>query len=127
MLRKNTLALLFRIALAIVVVVILHLATTARSYPVAEDLNDKVSHILAFATLSFLSDFSFPARRFVPLTCACLLGYGLLIEIIQYFIPYRSASALDWIADALGIGLYLASVPLLKRVPVLRERWRQGR
>ncbi len=29
--------------------------------------------------------------------------FGLIIEIIQYFIPYRSAELKDWLADILGI------------------------
>ncbi len=123
MFRKRTLVVSFRLALAIVLVVISHLATTPRSYPVVEDLNDKVSHILAFAALAFLSDFSFPARKFMPATVVWLMGYGLLIEVVQYFLPYRTASVLDWIADAIGIALYAAAIPILKRTPVLRERW----
>ncbi len=119
--------LLFRIALAAAVLVISHLATTARAYPVVEDLNDKVSHILAFAALGFLSDFSFPGTKFVPVTALSLMGYGLLIEAVQYFLPYRTASLLDWAADAAGLAVYLLAVPILKRIPLLNRRWHEKR
>jgi VanZ family protein len=35
-----------------------------------------------------------------------LLGYGLLIELIQRELPYREFSLFDLAADALGILLY---------------------
>jgi VanZ family protein len=96
----------FRIALAIALVAILHLATTERSYAVAEDLNDKVSHVLAFGVLAFLAEFSFPHQRSRAAVVILLLAFGVLIEAIQYFIPYRDASLLDLAADALGIAVY---------------------
>lgn len=112
-----------RIALAIAVLAILHLATTQRSYPVVEDLNDKVSHVLAFAALALLADFSFPARRFGAGKVVALLAFGLLIEVVQYFLPYRQSSVFDWLADAVGIAAYALCIPLLRRLPVLRQRW----
>ena len=36
---------------------------------------------------------------------ALLLGYGGLIEILQMFIPSRSAEWGDVVADAVGIGI----------------------
>lgn len=123
---QKTLVVLFRVVLAITLIVISHLAITARSYPVVEDLNDKVSHVLAFAALAFLSDFSFPNKKFAPAIVPWLLSYGLLIEVVQYFFPYRSSSVLDWIADAIGIGVYLLAVPILKHIPLLRDRWDQA-
>ncbi len=124
---NRSIVLSLRTALAIAVVAILHLATTQRSYPGVEDLNDKVSHVLAFAGLALLSDFSFPARRFGTKVIG-LLAFGLLIEVVQYFLPYRESSVFDWLADAIGIAAYAVCIPLLRHVPVLRQRWdaRQG-
>ena len=56
-----------------------------------------------------------------------LLGYGVMIEVVQYFLPNREASTLDVVADSVGIALYMLSIPLLKRLPGFRQRWGQVR
>jgi len=107
----------------ITLVVVLYLATTQQSYPVAEDLNDKVSHILAFGVLAFLADFSFPNNKFSFNKFLWLIAYGVLIEFIQYFLPYREASLFDVMADSVGLAIYWASYRCLIYVPILRLRW----
>ncbi len=114
----------FRLMLAAAVVTVSYLAITPVDVPVVEDLNDKVGHILAFSTLAFLLDYSFPESRPGPTKIALLLGYGLLIEVVQYFLQYRTFSLLDWMADAVGIALYLLILPALRHFPLLR--WREG-
>ena len=47
--------------------------------------------------------FAYPAWR--QRCMALLLGYGGLIEILQMFIPNRSAQWGDMVADAVGIGI----------------------
>jgi len=113
----------FRLALVAALVVVTHLATTQMNYPVVENMNDKVDHILAFYVLGFLADFSFPGKRFGLSKVLPILGYGLLIEVIQYFLPYRSFSLYDLAADAAGLAVYWLSLPALKHVPLLRRRW----
>ena len=112
-----------RVGLAITLVVIMYLATTGQSYPVVEDLNDKLSHILAFGALAFLADFSFPNEKFGLRKFLWLLSYGLLIEFVQYFLPYRTASALDLMADGAGLALYRVFYRYLRFVPLIRLRW----
>ncbi len=113
----------FRVALAAALVIVTHLATTAREYPGIEAINDKLSHVLAFCVLAFLEDFSFPENAFSIHKSLTLLGYGLLLEVIQYFLPYRSFSLLDLTADGVGILLYWSCLPILRRVPQLQCRW----
>lgn len=112
-----------RVALVAALAVISYLAFTDRQFPALEDVNDKVGHVLAFGALALLSDFSFPDKRFSQAIVLSLLGYGLLIEVVQYFLPYRSASVLDLIADGAGIAVYALCVPVLKKVPLVRRRW----
>jgi VanZ family protein len=112
-----------RITLLVLVVLVSHLATTERTYAGVESLNDKVSHILAFGALSLAADFSFPQRPFRLAKILPLLGYGVLIELVQYFLPYRDSSALDVLADGVGIAAYALGFPLLKHLPVLRHLW----
>ena len=113
----------FRLALLVAVIAITHLATTPLHYPVVEDINDKANHIFAFYVLALLTDFSFPKNGFGPSKAFVLLGYGLLIEVVQYFLPYRSCSLYDLTADGVGLFVYWSSVPALRYIPWLRTRW----
>lgn len=119
--RSNVL--LFRAALVTAMSVIMYLATTQLDVPVVDKLNDKVTHIMAFYALAMLEDFSFPRVEFGLSKVLTLIAYGVLIEFVQYFIPYRTASAYDLMADAVGILVYVASTPALKQIPYLRRRW----
>jgi len=86
-------------------------------------VNDKLGHVLAFIMLAFLMDFSFPVSSFNLSKIVPLLGYGLLIEVIQYFLPHRMFSFLDMFADGGGLVIYAMFIPMLKHVPILRLRW----
>jgi VanZ family protein len=110
-----------RIALLATVAVVMHLATTETHYAVVEDSSDKVNHALAFAVLSLLVDFSFPGSRFGAGKIVALLGFGALIEFIQYFIPYRECSLLDLAADGAGIALYVLCRPLIAKARITRS------
>ena len=116
----------FRSLLAVSIVAISYLATTSISVPGVEDVNDKIEHAFAFFTLALLADFSWPGSGFGPRKFLSLLGYGLAIEITQYFLPYRSCSLFDLGADAVGLFLYWLAIPLLKNVPPLNLRWKEG-
>jgi VanZ family protein len=67
-------------------------------------LNDKVAHALAFLILMvwFCGVFKL---RFVPLVAVALLLLGVLIELLQQQLTYRSAELADGLADIAGIGL----------------------
>lgn len=72
-------------------------------------LNDKTAHALAFGGLLAVSFLAFPRSRRSDLAIAALvLGAG--VELAQYF-GHRSASLLDWLADAAGVAtIYGASM-----------------
>jgi VanZ family protein len=116
----------FRLALAAALPVITHIATAPLAYPMLKGINDKAGHLSAFFVLAFLVDFSFPGSRFGRSKVLALFGYGLLIEVLQHFLPYRDFSLLDLAADGAGIALYLLALPALRHLPVLRRRWRTG-
>ncbi len=98
---------MFRFLLLLSVVVITFLATTGQSIPIVDSVWDKAKHFFAFLVLAWLSDFSFPDRRFDYINLMMLLGYGLLIELIQWYLPYREFSLLDVVADFVGCFCYL--------------------
>jgi VanZ family protein len=65
-------------------------------------INDKILHFLCFAYLTILCKF---ARFFDQdiWVYVIVLGYGILIEIVQLYIPHRSFEFLDILADLIGI------------------------
>jgi hypothetical protein len=63
------------------------------------DPNDKVQHVVAFATLGVLGGLAYPFLR-RRLLVAALSLFGALIEVAQA-IPmlHRDSDPLDWLAD----------------------------
>ncbi len=113
----------FRLSLTVALIVITYLAFAKLDYPVGPDINDKLSHFLAFYTLALLADFSFPEKGFGFIKIAPLFIYGIGIEVIQYHLPFRMFSLFDVAADTMGLILYRVSGPVLRSIPVLRRRW----
>jgi VanZ family protein len=67
-------------------------------------LNDKWAHFLTFFILMAWFSGVFRARA-APWVALGLLGFGIMIEIIQSRLPYRSAELADVISNAGGIVL----------------------
>ncbi len=105
---------LFRVLLLVAVTLITWLATTVHQYPVIDDIYDKFKHILAFYLLALLLDYAYPETPFDRDKIIPLFAYGVVLEVIQYFLPYRTFSSLDLVADLLGIMLYVLTIPLLE-------------
>lgn len=105
---------LWRFALLISIAAILFLATTAGPLPVPAAPNDKINHLIAFMELTLLVRLSWPQLNplhFLPL----LLGFGVLIELVQTMLPYRDFSMADVAADGAGIAIGMLIWPLLRR------------
>lgn len=119
----NTARIFYRSMLSLALLLVLYLMTAPLDQTSAAGVNDKVAHLLVFLLLAWLADFSFPRSGFGAIKIAALGWYGLSLEFLQYFLPYRSCSLLDFGADVVGILLYPLLVPLLRRFPVLRWRW----
>ena len=108
---------LSRIGLIVCLVIVTALTVMPlQEFPPAENINDKVSHLLAFLALAIVADYSFPEKDFIVSKGLPLLAYGIGIEIVQYFLPYRSFSVLDMIADAMGLLVYVLVIPVLNRI-----------
>ncbi len=67
--------------------------------------SDKLAHALIFFVLSFLLS-HWLQSRYGLWSIVALALFGLLIEVIQYYLPWRSFSWRDWFADIFGILLY---------------------
>ena len=73
---------------------------------------DKWTHALAYAGLAV----------------ALAVGFGVVIELLQWPIPYRTASAVDVLADAVGAGVLALAWRSLDRFVrfVLIARWAES-
>jgi hypothetical protein len=72
--------------------------------------NDKVQHVIAFATLAMLGSFAYPATALLQLLLRLSL-FGAAIEVVQA-IPalHRDSDVLDWIADTAAVAVVLLLV-----------------
>ncbi len=69
-------------------------------------LNDKMEHFIAFFLLSFLLNRASSTMAHRIRNVMALLAFGIIIECIQYFIPNRSTSFYDVLADFIGIMMF---------------------
>lgn len=83
-------------------IIIEYLATTSKSIKVVESMWDKSNHFIAFFTLYILLSLSYKELSTISKVTLLLL-YGLQIELVQKFLPYRDFSFLDILADSVGI------------------------
>ncbi|WP_101759551.1 VanZ family protein [Oceanicoccus sp. KOV_DT_Chl] len=67
---------------------------------------DKANHCVAFFVLFVLLDLGYPSRHMWLAKLLPLFSYGVLIELIQLFLPYREGSAIDLVANLFGLLLY---------------------
>ncbi len=73
---------------------------------------DKILHFLIFLLLTFILDFCTrrPLKEHYYLIFL-LIGFGVFIEVSQYFTVTRSAEFLDWVSDSIGVLVYLLFAP----------------
>jgi VanZ family protein len=77
--------------------------------------DDKVQHIIAFATLAALGRMAFPTARALQILGALSL-YGALIEFIQLYPPLnRDGDIVDWLADTSAVAVVLLLLRLVRR------------
>ena len=72
--------------------------------------NDKVEHVIAFATLAALASFAYPKTHLLK-HLAGLSLFGALIEVVQA-IPalQRDSDIKDWVADTVAVAVVLGLV-----------------
>ena len=93
------------VAFWVPVVVCFLVATTPSPGRVVAGMSGTVAHTVAFAYLAFaLSLAHFRQGPWVPVV-VWLVAFGVLIEIVQFFVAGRSAELVDVMVDGLGIAL----------------------
>ena len=92
----------FRIILGISVVLISTLSMQEIEVQSSVNFSDKLLHFLC---VLYLTTFAWLSRIISKefFLYVIVLAYGILIEIVQIYIPYRSFEFLDIFADFLGV------------------------
>ena len=108
---------IYRIVFLVLVLLISFAALTPQG-DISVPYLDKIFHFSAFIILSLFLDLSLK-RTLLSSKAALifLIFYALLIELVQYFLPYRSAEFFDFISDLLGILVYLYFAPKINISP----------
>lgn len=87
-------------------------------------ISDILNHAAAFITLYILHAAGYPSVQ-TRARFSGLVGYGIAIEAVQYFLPARTASlsdvAVDTTALLFAITLHHLFTPLLPRPCTLRS------
>ena len=92
----------FRIILAISIASIFFLATIELMPSSDNFINDKLLHFGCFVYLTILASLAKIVNQDFWLY-VIVLSYGILIEMVQLYLPYRSFEFLDILADFSGI------------------------
>lgn len=117
--RCNSAGFQILLGLALLAATVAMLSPRVPDAGISFDHFDKLVHASTFLVLAFLADAGWPQHGFGRAKYLPLLGYGILIECVQYFIPNRSFDLLDVAADATGLLLYGAMLlTLLRRLQV---------
>ncbi|MBI5026114.1 MAG: VanZ family protein [Nitrospirae bacterium] len=94
---------------ALIVIFILAVVPNYNYLPDVFSISDLLNHFMAFFMLSILFDSAYRSLR--PMNKMIILfSYGLFIEIVQYFVPYRDFSFIDLSIDGLAVSLYFLIV-----------------
>lgn len=100
----------WRLLTAFAVLAVLYLAFA----PAGEQLSSLAGflHFMAFFVLSVLLHGSFPALGFGLQQILALTALGVIIEVVQLFIPYRHGELLDLATNEAGIFGWLLTAAL---------------
>jgi len=101
-------------------------ATTLMVLPVSQlpevNIWDKAEHAGTFAVLTSLAWLGYRRHCSVVTVAGLLVFYGIGIECVQHFVPSRSFSVLDMVADAIGVLPVLFGVMWLEKTMWLEKK-----
>lgn len=93
----------------IIIVLILSVIQTPGALKIG---GDKTKHVAAFVMFTLLFFAAYKETKFVFIFLWGLT-FGILIEFIQYFVPWRSTELLDVVADVGGILIGFVLIKLM--------------
>ena len=105
----------FRILLVISISIVTILSIKEVNIESSVNYLDKALHFLCFSYLTLITWLSRILNKDLHVY-VIVLAYGILIEIVQRFLPYRSFEYLDIFADFIGIIAGLIIIKILKNL-----------
>ena len=105
----------FKIILLISVTIITTLSIHEVNLGSSPNFSDKALHFLCFTYLTLITWLSRILSKDLHVY-VIVLAYGILIEIVQRFLPYRSFEYLDIFADFVGIIAGLMIIKIFKNL-----------
>lgn len=118
---------IFRVSLILVIIGITYLSLTPK-YTISMG-NDKLGHFIAYGVLMLnIGLLTVESRKKIAIGALLSILYGIIMEVGQYFVPGRSFSLLDVVANMGGtfLGVILILIfsnqitELLKRTGINR-------
>ncbi|MDX1451438.1 MAG: VanZ family protein [Oleiphilaceae bacterium] len=106
----------YRIAFYIAVIGGCYLAFGPANVGLQAHWNDKLQHFVGFVVMAILAHLAHPKASYLAIFTGLAL-FGLAIECVQAYLPHRQFSWWDWLADVLGVLLYLSVLLISARVP----------
>ena len=78
---------------------------------------DKLAHFMTFFVLSILLLFAYSFKNPFLITIILMASFGMMIEILHLYVPNRTFSILDFVADISGIfAAIIIYIYLVKRL-----------
>ena len=105
----------FRILLVISISIVTILFIQEVNIESSVNYLDKALHFLCFSYLTLITWLSRILNKDLHVY-VIVLAYGILIEIVQRFLPYRSFEYLDIFADFVGVIAGLIIIKILKNL-----------
>jgi VanZ family protein len=106
----------FLILFFIAIISIEFLATTTTVHiKIVESMWDKANHFSAFFILYILLNVS-KLSFSILWKFLLLFGFGLQIEVVQYFIDGREFSLFDLVADSIGLTIAIVISAIYKKI-----------
>lgn len=93
----------FKLLYWMAIVVIVVVSVVAISGPQVFSFEDKLFHFAAYAILAVLGCFGYPTQKAMLGNLLFLILLGVALEVVQSFLPNRSAEVADFIANTLGV------------------------
>lgn len=103
----NNIQKILRVCLVLEILGIVYLSLKSPNGGVNVQLNDKVGHFIGYGVLSLNTFLVFefkPLRKGIFLIIG-LIGWGVLMEGLQGFVPGREVSGLDIVANSIGVAI----------------------
>ena len=114
----NKIQKILRVLLVLEFLGIIYLSLKSPQNGVNIQLNDKVGHFIGYGVLSLNTFLVFGLRSRLQTTFILLflIGWGVLMEGLQGFVPGREVSGLDIVANSIGVAIGTALYFVRKRV-----------